>query len=63
MASHMANAGQVGGAQALARARALERGNDFARAIDAYLGLSPADVEGDLDALQQCWEQVKSAGC
>jgi hypothetical protein len=43
---------------AVARAQAYEHGNDFARAIEAYLSLSPADTN-NLDALQQCWEQVR----
>jgi hypothetical protein len=56
MASQLAQEG-VG---SLARAQALERGNDFVRAVDAYLSLTPADVE-NLDVLQQCWEQVSCA--
>lgn len=43
---------------ALTRAQTFERGNDFVRAVDAYLSLTPADVE-NLDVLQQCWEQVR----
>ena len=43
---------------ALTRAQTFERGNDFVRAVDAYLSLTPADV-GNLDVLQQCWEQVR----
>lgn len=55
MASHIDNT--AGGADPVARAQAFERGNDFARAIDAYLSLTPADVES-VDALQHYWEQV-----
>jgi hypothetical protein len=43
---------------ALTRAQTFERGNDFVRAVDAYLSLTPANVE-NLDVLQQCWEQVR----
>lgn len=59
MASNMSAVGANGAEAAVTRARAFERGNDFARAIDAYLSASPADTK-NLDALQQCWEQV---GC
>lgn len=55
MASHMQNG--AAGVDALSRAQAFEQGNDFVRAVDAYLPLTPADVES-LDTLQQCWEQV-----
>jgi hypothetical protein len=55
MAQQMSNS--ASSADGLARAQAYERGNDFVRAVDAYLSLTPADVE-NLDVLQQCWEQV-----
>jgi hypothetical protein len=55
MAQHIENSADSSGG--LARAQAFERGNDFARAVDAYLALTPADVES-ADVLQQCWEQV-----
>lgn len=61
MASSMANVGAGGAEAAVARARAFERGNDFARAIEAYLSVTPADTN-NLDALQQCWEQVHTDG-
>lgn len=57
MAASMPAVGAGGAEAAVARARAYERGNDYARAIEAYLSLSPADTN-NLDALQQCWEQV-----
>lgn len=56
MAQHMSNA--AAGAGGLARAQAYERGNDFMRAVDTYLSLTPADVD-NLEMLQQCWEQVR----
>jgi hypothetical protein len=41
----------------LARAQAFERGNDPARAIEAYLSPSGEGAAGaELDALQRCWE-------
>jgi hypothetical protein len=58
MASSMPAVAGGGLEAAVARAQAYERGNDFARAIEAYLSLSPADTN-NMDALQQCWEQVK----
>jgi hypothetical protein len=57
MAQHIENS--AGSSSGLARAQAFESGNDFARAVDAYLALTPGDVES-LDALQQCWEQVRA---
>jgi hypothetical protein len=42
---------------AVAKARGFEHGNDFARAIDAYLSVQPGD-SGSADALQQCWRQA-----
>jgi hypothetical protein len=59
MAAHMSSGAAAGGAPAVARARALEQGHDYARALDAYLALTPADTGDDLDLLQQCWEQVR----
>lgn len=59
MARHLSNT--AGSAAGLARAQAYERGNDFVRAVDTYLSLTPADVES-VDVLQQCWEQVRLAG-
>ncbi|WIA40104.1 hypothetical protein OEZ86_013511 [Tetradesmus obliquus] len=56
MASSMPAVAGGGLEAAVARAQAYERGNDFARAIEAYLSLSPADTN-NMDALQQCWEQ------
>jgi hypothetical protein len=56
MARQLSNA--AGSAAGLARAQAYERGNDFMRAVDTYLSLTPADVES-LDVLQECWEQVR----
>lgn len=56
MAQQLSNS--AGSADGLARAQAYERGNDFVRAVDAYLSLTPADVENQ-DVLQQCWEQVR----
>jgi hypothetical protein len=43
---------------AVARAQAYERGNDFARAIEAYLAPAAEGGAGgvELDALQRCWE-------
>lgn len=58
MAAHMSGGAGGGAAGSLARAQVFERGNDFVRAVDAYLSLTPADVES-LDILQQCWEQVR----
>lgn len=58
MARHLSST--AGSAAGLARAQAYERGNDFVRAVDTYLSLTPADVES-LDVLQQCWEQVRLA--
>jgi hypothetical protein len=58
MASSMPAVAGGGLEAAVARAQAYERGNDFARAIEAYLSLSPADTN-NMDALQQCWEQVR----
>jgi hypothetical protein len=57
MASSVGNGAAGGTEAAVARARAFERGNDYARAIDAYLSVTPAETN-NLDALQQCWEQV-----
>lgn len=49
--------GAGGAAAAAARAQAFERGNDYARAIEAYLAPSGAGAAGaELDALQRCWE-------
>lgn len=58
MASSMPAAGAGGTQAAVARGRAYEQGHDYARAIDAYLSVEPAD-SSDLGALQQCWEQVR----
>jgi hypothetical protein len=58
MASSMPAVAGGGLEAAVARAQAYERGNDFARAIEAYLSLSPADTN-NMDALQQRWEQVR----
>lgn len=58
MASSVGSMGSGGTEGAVARARAFERGNDFARAVDTYLSVTPAD-SNNLDALQQCWEQVR----
>jgi hypothetical protein len=55
MAQQISNSACSG--NGLARAQAFERGNDFVRAVDAYLSLTSADVENQ-DVLQQCWEQV-----
>ncbi|GBF87714.1 intraflagellar transport protein [Raphidocelis subcapitata] len=56
-----AAAGAAGGAAGLsavlARAQAFERGNDPARAIEAYLSPNGEGAAGaELDALQRCWE-------
>lgn len=58
MARHLSNT--AGSTAGLACAQAYERGNDFVRAVDTYLSLTPADVDS-LDVLQQCWEQVRLA--
>lgn len=64
---HLELASNMGGAQAAAggtdavlnKAKAYERGNDYARAIETYLSLSQRDTN-NLDALEQCWEQAAS---
>lgn len=49
--------GAGGAAAAAARAQAFERGNDYARAVEAYLS-PPGEgaAAAELDALQRCWE-------
>eukprot|EP00955_Chlamydomonas_euryale_P116459 366417-Chlamydomonas_euryale.AAC.27 len=49
-----------GGANAdavIAQARKYEAGNDYARAIEAYLSLSPKDSP-NVDTLESCWMQA-----
>jgi hypothetical protein len=56
LAMHAGAAGDAVAAAA-ARAQAYERGNDFARAIEAYLSPSgEGALPGELDTLQRCWE-------
>jgi hypothetical protein len=44
-------------AAAVARAQAFERGNDYARAVEAYLSPSAEGAAAaDVDVLQRCWE-------
>jgi intraflagellar transport protein 172 len=55
--SHAGHEGAGAAAAATARAQAYERGNDYARAVEAYLSPSGEGAAGaDLDALQRCWE-------
>ncbi|KIZ07625.1 Intraflagellar transport protein [Monoraphidium neglectum] len=61
MAAAMAQQGQGGAgggvAAAVARAQAFERGNDYARAVEAYLSPSAEGAAAaDVDVLQRCWE-------
>lgn len=51
--------GPAGSDTVLNKAKAYERGNDYARAIETYLSLSTRDTN-NLDALEQCWEQAAS---
>lgn len=57
-AARLAGAAAGGAAAAAAaRAQAFERGNDYARAVEAYLAPTGAGgAPAELDALQRCWE-------
>lgn len=60
MGSGPLGAGAGGGADALIqKARKFEQGNDYARAIEAYLAIGQGDT-GNLDVLQQAWGQAAS---
>ena len=60
MGSGPLGAGAGGGADALIqKARKFEQGNDYARAIEAYLGIGQGDTS-NLDVLQQAWGQAAS---
>jgi hypothetical protein len=75
MQQQQGNGGGGGGAAAAAaRAQAFERGNDYARAVEAYLSAGAGEGAGaaELDAAQRCWEaglalaarhQVRLDGC
>ena len=58
-ASSGPNSGGGNADAVIAKARKFEQGNDYARAIEAYLSLTAADSPNP-DTLQQCWEQAAS---
>ena len=65
LAANMGSNLGAGGSGSLERligqARAFEKGNDYARAIEVYLS-AHADDSSNVAALEQCWMQVGDVG-
>ncbi|MEW5300130.1 MAG: hypothetical protein WDW38_002966 [Sanguina aurantia] len=58
-ASNSSSSAPAGADSVVAKAKAFERNNDYARAIEAYLSLTKNDT-ANFDSLEQCWEQAAS---